>query len=143
MTDNPYQSPATIEEPIPADPLRGPALGCLVTGGILLAISLFGIFVAQVVYHSERMPEEVRKAAAEESRFFIFRIVLSVLALFVAYSLTRRRNRYSIMLASGLGIILCLPAPLAAIILLRMRRPEVWSTFDRVTDDEDEPRKEA
>jgi hypothetical protein len=43
-----------------------------------------------------------------------------------------RRNRWFILLSSILGLLFCFPAPLAAIILLRLRQKEVWESFRRV-----------
>jgi hypothetical protein len=63
-------------------------------------------------------------------------IGFGVLACFVAYCMRRRRNRWVVTIASIVGLVTCIPAPLAAIILMRMRRKEVWGSFDRLAEDE-------
>lgn len=57
-------------------------------------------------------------------------IALSVLALFVAWSMSARRNKWIVLLSSVVGILLCLPAPLAVVILMRLRHKEIWNSFD-------------
>jgi hypothetical protein len=131
MSVNPYESPVDDSLSKPTDPLRFPAIGCFVAAILGFLWSIWMLYVTATFFELARR-YEAREAAAEgwdmlQSTGWL--VLLCILALFVAWSMHNRRNRLLVLISSIAGIFLCLPAPLAAVILMRLRRKEVWESF--------------
>lgn len=134
MNLNPYQPPVQqSSEAAVADPLRLPAMGCLVAAGLGIACAGWMVYQSMSLLELAREydSDKALNAAWELSYSAAWTFALCILAIFVAWSLASRRNKWIVLLSSLVGIALCLPAPLAAIILLRLRRQEVWKSFGR------------
>lgn len=130
---NPYESPG-IGDPTPqGDLLKLPAWGCLVSGVILLVFSVIAFCYWQFAYGMAKGNPDIQAMMVKEIYHFVRTFGFSLLAIFVAWCLWQRKNRWTVVVSSILGLITCVPGPLAAIILLRMRRREVWEQFDRST----------
>jgi hypothetical protein len=54
---------------------------------------------------------------------------LGVLMLLAALCMLARRGKWLVVLISVLSVVACLPAPVAVITLLRLRRADVWNSF--------------
>jgi hypothetical protein len=132
MTVNPYQPPAaeTATSAV-ADPLRLPAIGCVVSAVLGFALAAWILYIAFTFFELAEKYEDARalKEAWGDLYSACWTFALCILALFVAWSMSTRRNKWIVLLSSILGLIFCFPAPLAAIILLRRRRKEVWDSF--------------
>lgn len=134
MTVNPYQAPAEqSHEPAPADPLRLPAIGCVVSAALGFGCAAWILYIATTFFELAAKYESAGalKEAWGDVYSACFTVALCILALFVAWSMSTRRNKWIVLLSSLLGLVLCFPAPLAAIILLRLRRKDVWDSFSR------------
>lgn len=141
--ENPYQSPSpesqsstTESSKKKSQPLRWPAFGCLITGSILLTMNvaqlyiLWNLHTVMRAFNDKGATQRVQRindAFLESSIAILF----SILALFIAWSMYTKRNRWTVYCSSILGMVLCVPAPLAVIIFLRIRRKEVWDSFDK------------
>lgn len=131
MTHNPYQPPSESSQ-VPSkplreggeDPLRGPVYGCFFAALLMLlgATMSFGMYWMHLRHGQEVGDGEISAVAWGELLDAVAGFALSILAFVVAWSMLRRRNRWLVLSSSILGLLLCLPAPLAAIILLRLRR---------------------
>ncbi len=139
MSDvNPYQPPATASEPpVPVDLLRLPAAGCAFTGMVTIVLCmLFAALVIGFYVADPFLPAEQRNRLRDREIWEHLSVAavycgLGGLSVFVSRALRRRRNRWIVVAAAVLGLVLCLPGPLAALILLRLWRRDIWTTFDR------------
>lgn len=132
MNQNPYQPPSEQGEVKSSpDPLRLPAIGCAVGAAVafLWAMWMIYYFTRMLTYVDEEASPELVRIAWEGIQSSSILFVLSPLALAAVWSMHARRNRWFILLSSVLGLLLCFPAPLAAIILLRLRQKDVWESF--------------
>ncbi|MGV3608868.1 MAG: hypothetical protein ACO1RA_20865 [Planctomycetaceae bacterium] len=141
--ENPYQTPSLESQSSGTEcseqkskPLRWPAFGCLLTGGLWLTMNvaqmyiLWNLYTAMRTFNDKQATQRVQRineAFLETSVSILF----GLLALFIAWSMYSRRNRWTVYCSSILGMVLCAPAPLAVIIFLRIRRKEVWDSFDK------------
>lgn len=140
MTSNPYQPPSepsqVASKPLREggeDPLRGPAYGCFFAALLMIfgAVVNFGMYWPHLKHGQRIGNEQIVEAAWREVVDAVLGFTLCILAFAVAWSMLRRRNRWLVAGSSVLGLFLCLPAPLAAVVLLRLRRKEVWESFER------------
>jgi hypothetical protein len=137
MSDNPYESPTLVEPLPPGDLLKVPAWGCLASGSCLLVLGVIGFCYWQFAYGIAKGNPDIEALLLKQVYHFLRLIGFALLAIFVGWCLWQRRNRWTVVVASIVGIIMCVPGPLAAVVLLRMRRPEIWAQFDKpVGDDE-------
>lgn len=141
--ENPYQTPSlesqssgTESSEQKSKSLRWPAFGCLITGCLWLTMNvvqmyiLWNLYTAMRAFNDEKATQKVQRiyeAFLETSVAILF----GLLALFIAWSMYAKRNRWTVYCSSILGMGLCTPAPLAVIIFLRIRRKEVWDSFDK------------
>jgi len=133
LSENPYQSPgeAAATNLRQTDPLRLPAIGCFGSAFIAIAFAGYLLWFSQgflrVAHEAEN---EKAIEAAHEMATGSYRLMgLSVLAVVAAVCMLLRRWRWFVLITSVLGIITCIPAPLAAIIFMRVRRKDIWNSF--------------
>lgn len=137
MTDNPYESPAPVDAPHSdaTGILKWPALGCAFSGFGILVAGVYSFWLFRTLGEKAKQDEFEFEANVLFDNAVVW-TGLGMLATVVAYSLLRRRNRWTIVISSVIGILICMPAPLAVFILLLMRRKEIWETFDRIEEEE-------
>ena len=130
MQPNPYQSPAEASPSAP-NPLRLPAIGCIVLGMLFLFPSLF--LIAEFGYRltfEHHSPRGISKDGLELATDGILGLVFSLAAFVMAGFLFIRKYRWLIVAGAMLGTLLIVPAPVTVLILMRMRRKEVWDSFN-------------
>ncbi len=132
MTDeNPYQSPNDVSEALPLaavstddyGPFVGPAAFCLI-GSLLIMISAGPVLITA----------GVGIALGKASAWEIFAAAASVfltasLVQFAGHAMLNRRHRLVVVFTSILGLFTCLFAPVFAVILFRLSKPDVWNSF--------------
>jgi len=132
MGDNPYQSPADTQAGAGSvDLLYWPAIGCLgisILGTLAAAAhSAFAIFLLWLAHENanDRHVGQAKEMVLES----FGAVIACVVGIIAAICMFRRRARWLVLLAAAAGLVTCLPAPLAVIILMRLWRRDVWSSF--------------
>ena len=134
MQPNPYQSPAGAPPSAP-NLLRLPAFGCIILGILAIVPSLFLLagfgYLLVVEYLS---PYGVSSDNLQIARMAITDGVLGVTFALAAFVMARamftRKYRWLIVLGALLGSLLIVPAQVTVLILMRIRRKEVWDSFN-------------
>ena len=134
MSINPYEPPQGISVEAPSDPLGWPALGCLVgsVAGMAWAAGMAGL----AVYFLRMADELETPRLLQEGRDLLLAagclVLLCLLAAAAGYSIRHRRRRWLVVAAVVIGLtpFAMFAIPLAAIIAMRLRRPEVWNSFN-------------
>ena len=133
MDENPYHPPAEASElsERQSDPLRLPAIGCIGSGmlGVVLAICQF-VFSLQFLRLAKQAESLRAINEAHEMTMGSYGMAgLSLLALVSAVCIFRRRFRWLVIASGVVGIVTCIPAPLAVIVLMRLWKKDVWNSF--------------
>jgi len=112
-----------------------PAFGCIILGILAIVPSLFllgGIGYLLVVEYLS--PYGVSSDNLQIDRKGITDGVLGVAFAVAAFAMARamfiRKYRWLIVTGALLGTLLIVPAPVTVLILMRMRRKEVWDSFN-------------
>lgn len=134
---NPYQSPndisVTAETPLTADdaeplkahdPLAGPAVLCILCSLVGMMYAGLLLFVVIASFAFGRMPSSPREAG-----FALAAFVSMSLMQFAGQAMLNRRYRLVVIFGSVLGLLTCILAPLFAVILFRLSKPDVWNSF--------------
>jgi hypothetical protein len=133
MDLNPYESPReAISIPF-SDALRGPALACQIVSVLAIAWSLiiFGEAVLVLAttpnqgFDAEGLFDLTVGGFLPASLWLIFGIA----GIVVGKSIKRRRRRSLVILWSLASILSCFFSPVGIILLMRLRRPAIWSSF--------------
>jgi magnesium-transporting ATPase (P-type) len=140
MDENPYESPRDAQTPrqTQIDPLRVPSLvsmivSILAIGGGMIGF-VFSIILLKMLADLDRpeLAQDVVQGILSSGFWFLF----GVTGVFVASSIRSRKRRWLVIGWSAAALATCLLSPLAVIILMRIWRKDVWSSFNRplVTD---------
>ena len=133
MVENPYKSPAEAQEVAVAhgDALRWPAIGCV--GSALVGIAFASYQLAFYMSIIEIARRSASNQAIENANEMLYGSYvwagLSILAIVAAVCMLARRGRWFVLTTSVVGVAVCIPAPLAIVVLMRVWRKDVWDSF--------------
>lgn len=134
---NPYQAPNDIsvaaEMPLTAedgerfkahDPLAWPAVLCILCSlvGMMYTGLLLLIILASFIFGRMR-------PSPGEAGFAFVAFMSMGLIQFAGYAMLNRRYRLVVIFTSILGLFTCIFAPVFAVILFRLSKPDVWNSF--------------
>ena len=136
MGEDPYESPQVSEaaSETPVDPLRGPALACLIVSILAICGSILALGALLVVLKMladldrpevERLEREVRDGFIAAAFWFAF----GVSGICVAVNMRKRRRRWLVIAWSIVAIGSVMLSPLGIILLMRLWRKDVWQYF--------------
>jgi hypothetical protein len=131
MDNNPYQAPRDVTS-ANGDALKGPSIAALIIS--VLAIGGSAIpFVASMMLRTvlidldrPDLERNARDALLASALWFAF----GVTGVIVHFGLRRRRQRWLAIAWSIAAIASFIFAPLGVILLMRLRRTELWNSFN-------------
>jgi hypothetical protein len=136
MHVNPYESPQSVQagqRPV-ANPLKGPAIAALIVSVLAIGGAVIGL-VCSVILLMMMADLDLPQNGGDFVEGILtsaFWLTFGLAGIAVWASMRRRRRRWLIIAWSLVAICSLLLAPLGAIVLIRLRRKDVWDSFSQV-----------